>query len=453
MTDVLFRKIDTFLHSLNITLHRRRIWAGVSGGPDSVFLLEYLLHKKKSIDFNLTILHVNHLLRGKESDEDENFVRKLAEKYSVPVVVERVDVKKLKKRGESIEEAARRLRYEVFEKHQEKYDYFFTAHNLDDNVETLLFNFFRGTGARGLAGIPPVRGKFVRPLLQISRQEIIDFLEKNGISYRIDSTNYDTAYTRNLIRHEIIPFLSEKLGRDLVKRLGENILVFRRLKDFIEKHTEKLFAHLCKAERNCIICELAGMLDLSEFERGEVIIHAFKQLGMKGGALEVVRAVEKILQTSHESMTPVAEDFFSFRCGDKLLFCRGKFEELIDFPSLELTFPFNERWGIWQIVGDEEFPGEGDYSGSFSHQDFPGGKVIIRSYKPGDRIQLRYGERVITKKLKDLFSSRKIGKIERKFIPLFLNSRGEIVWIPGVAFKAGSGGDEFYVVVRKSLLG
>ncbi len=290
-----FVKIDRFLKSLGVDPEGKRIWVGVSGGPDSVFLFEYLINRKSRSDFHLTVLHVNHMLRGVESDEDEEFVRSLAKKHSVPLIVERVDVSSLKKRGESLEEAARRLRYEVFSKYDSEYDYFFTAHNLDDNVETVIFNFFRGTGVRGLAGIPPVRGKFIRPLLEVSRGEILDFIRREGIPFRIDATNFDTVYTRNLIRHEILPYLSRKFGRDLIDRFARNIVVYRRLREFIESRTEILFGTICSSRGDCIECDLKQLTQLTAFERGEMIIHAFRLLGVYSGSMDLVDSIEKIL--------------------------------------------------------------------------------------------------------------------------------------------------------------
>jgi tRNA(Ile)-lysidine synthase len=180
------------------------VYAAISGGADSTALLLLL---RKNVKY-LCAIHVNHNLRGAESDRDEAFCRELCDKFGVPLDVVSVDVKSFSEEtGKSTEEAARDLRYKAFADITGGQALVATAHTADDNAETMLFNFIRGTGLAGLCGIPPIRGNIIRPLLQITREEILQFLADEGQSYVTDSSNNTDDYSRNYIRHKILPLI------------------------------------------------------------------------------------------------------------------------------------------------------------------------------------------------------------------------------------------------------
>lgn len=186
------------------------IIAALSGGADSVCLLLCLMELSVKNGFSLSAVHVNHLLRGEESDRDEDFCRRLCERLGVALSVFHVDVRaQMRSYGCSVEETARRLRYDCFYKELEKFPRSFiaTAHNICDNSETILFNLARGTGLKGICGIPYVRGQIIRPLLDCSRSEIEDYLNEKGQDFVTDSTNLSDDCSRNRIRHCVIPEL------------------------------------------------------------------------------------------------------------------------------------------------------------------------------------------------------------------------------------------------------
>lgn len=186
------------------------VTAAVSGGADSVALLHMLKMLEKELGIELSACHVNHNLRGEESDGDEAYVRRLCQELDVPVRVFSVDVSGSVEKHQSVEERARELRYEAFAKMSEELgSKVATAHNACDNTETVLLNLLRGTGLKGLCGIPPVRDYLIRPLILCTRDEIEEYCGENGLRYVTDSTNASTAYTRNKIRLEVIPKLLE----------------------------------------------------------------------------------------------------------------------------------------------------------------------------------------------------------------------------------------------------
>ena len=177
----------------------------VSGGKDSVCLLHVMLSLQKELSITVEAAHLNHQLRGAESDRDEAFVRNLCDSLGVRLTVSRADVlSRCKQTGESVEEAARVLRYQFFESLGKPVA---TAHTQDDNLETVLLNLVRGTALRGLCGIPPKRGKIIRPMLCVSRAEVETYLEQHALSHVEDSTNASSLPLRNRLRHEVVPLL------------------------------------------------------------------------------------------------------------------------------------------------------------------------------------------------------------------------------------------------------
>jgi tRNA(Ile)-lysidine synthase len=182
------------------------ILVALSGGADSMALLYFLY---KNCSNKLYAAHINHNLRGEESNRDEEFVKNICKNFGIEFFVLNADVKKeAELKGFSIEQAARSTRYDFLEKTAKKLNArIATAHTLSDNMETVLFNLVRGTGLKGICGIPPVRNNIIRPLLECTRSEIEEYCTKNNLSYVIDSTNSDTKYHRNFIRHKIIPAL------------------------------------------------------------------------------------------------------------------------------------------------------------------------------------------------------------------------------------------------------
>jgi len=175
-------------------------------------LLEALRHISYEAGFSIAVAHYNHELRGEESDRDETFVMEICEEHGVPFYSGRGDVTKYaKERGLGIEEAAREMRYEFFyiTAEQAGAERIATAHTMDDNAETMLINLARGAGANGMSGIPPVRDMVIRPLLRVSRDEVMEFIEEREILYVDDSTNSLDLYTRNKVRHSIIPLIKE----------------------------------------------------------------------------------------------------------------------------------------------------------------------------------------------------------------------------------------------------
>ena len=208
MSTVLEQKALCALRQYSLFSQGDRIAVGVSGGADSVALLRFLAALRPQFGWDLVVCHIHHGLRGAEADRDEHFVRALAEQLGLPCAVSRIDAAALALRDHiSVEEAGRMARYAFFAQTAGEGGRIATAHTLDDSIETVLMNLVRGTGLRGLCGIPRIRGNIVRPLLDCTRAEVEDYLGALGQPYCTDSTNLTDDYTRNRIRHDILPRL------------------------------------------------------------------------------------------------------------------------------------------------------------------------------------------------------------------------------------------------------
>ena len=219
-------RFDKYISENNLCSPNDKILLGVSGGVDSVVMMDLFLEK----NYRIGIAHCNFQLRADESEEDQKLVEKLAMMKRVPFYTKKFETKVYARENSmSVQMAARELRYKWFDEIRSKYSYNFVAigHNLDDVVETFFINLNRGTGIRGLTGIKPVFGDIIRPILFASRREILIYAEKRNLNFREDSSNIDTVYVRNKIRHNIIPRFN-KLTPDFNKTIVETI---ERLRD------------------------------------------------------------------------------------------------------------------------------------------------------------------------------------------------------------------------------
>lgn len=260
----MLKKIRDIAKKYNMIKSGDTVVCGLSGGADSVCLMLTLLELASELDFSVEALHVNHCLRSDESDRDERFCRDLCERLNVPFNAFSCDVKGYsEKNGISCEEAARELRYAIFRENSAG-KLIATAHNADDNLETMLLNLVRGTGLKGVSGIPPVRGNIIRPLIAVSRNEIEEYLEKNNQDYVTDSSNLTDDYTRNKIRHNIIPLMRE-LNSSLTETTVRTAEVLRSENAFIESAVREV-------EKKCFTGgRFSGLADYDEVIRRRCI--------------------------------------------------------------------------------------------------------------------------------------------------------------------------------------
>jgi tRNA(Ile)-lysidine synthase len=207
-----------------------KIILAVSGGPDSTALLYLMYDLMDELKCSLHIIHLNHNLRGEESGADEEFVREHAKKLNLPITVESINVKDVITSKESIESGARRIRYKFYERVMSEIGANKVAqgHTADDQTETVMMRFLRGSGTRGLSGIPPIRDSiYIRPLIETTRGEVEEYLQSLNINPRLDSSNLSTEYERNKIRHELIPIIERNYSPNIKRILQQTADILR----------------------------------------------------------------------------------------------------------------------------------------------------------------------------------------------------------------------------------
>ena len=401
-----------------------RILLAISSGVDSVVLAHLL--SQNGITFGLA--HCNFQLRGQESDQDEDFVKGLAQKLSVPFFSIRFDTNNIAtKRKESIQVVARDLRYEWLEniRTAEDFQYIATAHHLNDSIETILYNFAKGSGIRGLSGIPVKNGSIIRPLLFSNKKNILAFAKTENISYREDASNASDKYTRNSIRHHIIPEL-EKINPSLNTTMQHSI---QYLKD-----TESLFNWAIEKIKNEAMQVQAGQhrIDLNkliEFPAKDTILYELLQpFGFNS---------DQVRQLQQEQLTNSGRQFFS--SDYRLLVDRGQLliqaieahasqgDFLIEKGQTELVIGKQKI----KIEEKEEVPTHFSKDNNLTYLDldqlvFP---LRLRRWKAGDIFQ-PLGMKGRRQKVQDYLTNQKLSILEKEQLWM-LESDNKICWIVG----------------------
>ncbi|MCH5204150.1 MAG: tRNA lysidine(34) synthetase TilS [Oscillospiraceae bacterium] len=284
----------------------------LSGGADSTALLLVLKELSEEMGFELKACHLNHGLRGEESDRDERFCAELCEELGVELYGKKINVAEYLKKHESLEEAARKVRYLFFEEARERFGentVTATAHNANDNAETVLLNLIRGTGLKGLCGIPPVRDKIIRPLIYVKRSEIEEFLKEKNRSFVTDKTNFSEDYTRNKIRLNILPEIMKinPSAVGTIMRMSKNL---RSDSDYLEEASENA---LRSSERPNGY-DAAALDKLREPIRSRAVRKILINGGVEPSELRIRTAVS-LLSKRSARFNPCKNKFFTIRKG------------------------------------------------------------------------------------------------------------------------------------------
>ena len=268
---MLKEQVLSTIKKYNLIENGDRIVIGVSGGPDSISLLHILNELKKELNFEIYVAHINHMIR-EEADEETKYVKDFCKKLNIECFVKRIDVKKIAnnlKRG--TEETGRKIRYEFFSEVLEKTssNKIATAHNNNDKVETILMNILRGSGTSGLKGIEAIRDKkYIRPLIEVSREEIEKYCIDNDLNPKIDESNNENIYTRNKIRNVVIPDIKKEFNPNILKTINRLSEVATEENEYLNNVVKDIFSKLLieNIESKQII------LNLKEFNRLELVI-------------------------------------------------------------------------------------------------------------------------------------------------------------------------------------
>ncbi len=410
------------------------VTVALSGGADSVALLSAMLELKQEFGFSVSAAHLNHCLRGEESDRDEQFVRKLCESLKVPLFCERADVLSVAKRdGLSIELAARNVRYDFLRRVSK--GVVATAHTASDNIETVLHNAVRGTGITGLCGIPPKRELFIRPLIGVTREQVEAYCREKGLSFCVDSTNSDQTYTRNRIRHSVVPELL-KVNSAAVKNVSQLSATLREDADFLNAEATKTFEK----------CAQNGGLSVEDLKEchpaiaKRCIALLFEQETGTSLERQHINAVLQLLN-SDSGKQSVRGDYAAMVKNKILKFCAAKTEKLSAKEVDMLPFEHNNikvcKFGI------EEFKNLLKFNNLLLNNAADCGKIcgklILRGRKAGDKITLE--KRQCTKTFKKLFNENGLDEQERDRLQVVSDDNG-VVWLNGFGIDARVAVDE-----------
>lgn len=393
----------------------------VSGGPDSVALL----HAMCELKCNCAVAHCNFHLRGDESDADAELVRKLAVKYGVTFYgVDFDTIGFAQEQHLSIEMAARKLRYDWFDEIAKEYnfDYIAIAHNANDTIETFFLNLIRGTGIRGLCGIPEKRDNIIRPMMNVSRGEVMDFIEQNSLEYHIDKTNNDVAYTRNYIRHNILPQFVN-LNPSFVNTMLSNLKRLSDVADIVDAYSDSLY-NIAVEEKNNIYKINLSKLSKSN-SRNEVLFKWLSPFGFLPDDIRAIAGFESLqsgkhfFSTSHVALI----DRNSIIIAPKSDFETDNVE--YDITS-DINFPISITI---KNVKRENFIMDKSVDVACLDADKCVGKLTLRHWRKGDFFT-PYGMKG-KKKLSDFFSDNKLSIIEKNKVWLFCVN-DEIAWVVGM---------------------
>lgn len=278
---MLLKKVRKTIEKYSMLKNGDRVLIAVSGGPDSIALMNILYELKDEFNLKLIVAHLNHGLRGKESDRDEEFVKDAAKRLNLKCYTKRIKPGMLKEKGVSPEESARRARYKYFEGLVNRLhcNRIALGHNADDQAETILMRFIRGSGLKGLGGIPPVRknGLIIRPLIEVFRKEIEEFLKKEKIPYVIDSTNKSMDFLRNKYRHKLIPFIEKEFNPNIKKTVLRMAEIFRNEEKFLSEIT-KSSKNLYRKINDGVVIDLTVLNTFSVAKKLRIIRSAIEEL-------------------------------------------------------------------------------------------------------------------------------------------------------------------------------
>ena len=269
-------KVLQTIKKYNLIQNNDKIILAVSGGPDSIAMLNCLfnlkikLEEKENLRFQIYVAHVNHMIR-EEAKSDETYVQELCDKLNIPFFSKSIDVKKIAYNNKmGIEETGRIERYNFFNEVMEKTNgnKIAIAHNKNDKIETIIMHLLRGTGLNGLIGLEPIKNnKYIRPLLECSRQEIEEYCEKNNLNPKIDKTNFDNTYTRNKIRNIVIPYVKQEFNPNIIETLDRLSDLVKEEELYITKQVEKIYMEICICESKSKI-----ILNLKQFNYQDKVI-------------------------------------------------------------------------------------------------------------------------------------------------------------------------------------
>ncbi len=442
----------TYIRERKLISAGDRVAVAVSGGADSVALLRALLELREELGIILSVVHFNHRIRGSEGDADAEFVASLAHELKLPIQQSSGDVPLFAKKWKlSMEAAARRMRYEMFRTvlAEGRADKIATAHTRDDQAETVLLRTLRGAGTRGIGGIHPVlsleHGTIIRPMLETSRAEVEAYLKSLGQTWREDSTNAETVYTRNRVRHELLPLLERDYNPNLRQVLSEAAEVARDEEDYWKALVDNLAEGRIESREGVTSVRFGGAESDSVAVQRRLLRRAAESAGIQLD-FHHGEQILALLAKPKGAQVELPNGWRASRTAQDTIELRGNasepmgYEYSVSVPGEVLVSPVRTLVRLTIVRGDESRQLYNPASLVDGRKlDTP---VILRSWRPGDRIKPLH--RGSEEKLKTLFQQGKVPAVVRPLWPVIVCG-DRLVWTRkfGVAaeFAAPEGND------------
>ncbi len=443
----MYKKVLSYIRDNELIRCKDKILVALSGGPDSICLLNILFELKEELNIEIAAAHLNHLLRGQDSFDDEEYVINVCSRMGIKCFVKRVDINEYSKQQKlSSEMAGRNARYDFFDEilNKEGFDKVATAHNANDQAETILFRLMRGTGLEGLGGIKVSRDdKIIRPILCLSRKEVEEYVELKQLNPRIDKTNFEKIYNRNKIRLDILPYMKENFNEDIIQTLNRMSLLLQKDNDFLENLA------LSSYNKYCIEYEEYFIIKKEAFKEEEPILtrllrNIITRYSKSNYDFEMKHIYEIFYLAKKNSGKVIhlpngicAENIYGdiyIKSKIKKYDINNKEEEIIlyknsvninkiEFGNLNIKIQVINNYEASNInISQERLTKYFDF-------DKIKNSISIRNRRNGDKI-IPLGM-TGNKKVKDIFIDMKIPKEERDNIPI-LCFDDKIAWIIGI---------------------
>lgn len=425
------QKVIKFINSHSLLRMNDRVLVALSGGPDSVFLLHFLKKYQKKFKIELAAFHLNHLIR-KSADKEQEFCAKLCKKLSIPFYAENFDVKSFAVKNKiSVEEAGRKIRYDCLSKYALKFNFnlIATAHNADDNAETVLLNLTKGTGIKGIAGIPVKRDNIVRPVLCLRKNEILDFLKKNKIKFIIDESNLSEKYERNFLRLKIIPLIENKLNPQFVNSVLTTSANLQSFNSYLNKFLAEIEKKYVVETNDDVRIKRNLFTEQENFIQTEILR---KVLKVKFEFNTSQKDIQKIISLSDKQVG----SFETFKQKLKALRERNSItiftERSLPEKSIPIKVGQSKEFDSGKIkisqVNERDVKLTPDKNVEFVDGELTGESFLIRKWKDGDKFH-PIGMKG-TKKISDYLNDIKVEAKEKRNQYVLL-SKNRIVWIVG----------------------
>ena len=440
MTNDIIKEFLSFVEEEELINKEDGIVIGLSGGPDSVCLLNLLCSIRGELNLKLAAVHVNHMIRGDAADGDELYAKELCEKLKVKFYSKQIDINKYAKENKlSSESAGRNVRYEYFRKVMLELNFnrIATAHNANDQAETILMRVMRGTGLEGLGGIPVSRDNiYIRPILFMKREEIESYCEALNMKPRIDSTNSERIYSRNKVRLDILPYMKENFNSEVIEAINRMGLLLQEDNKYIQSKVEELYNEVCSRGGDSVIIANKAF----KYERAIINRVIRKAIGEKSGdkydlEMKHINNIFSLTALGTNKRVDLPRGLYAINIyGD--IHIRSR-KESVEDNDLEIIIPKEDILQRKISFGDYTIGFNCIHKGKninydenslikYFNYDKISGNIVIRYRRNGDTI-IPLGM-TGKKKVKDIFIDMKIPKTKRDFIPI-IQFGEDIAWI------------------------